>query len=243
MLSSPDGRIDPVAYVRATPPFDELPEDLFAIAARSLEVSYHPAGTWLVRAGGKPLGPPLRDPEGLGPSGAGRAGPPGARGGRDVRLHLPHHPQRHLDVAVEQDLLAYRLPDVDFQLLLADARFASHLRMALERLPASLEALVATSSGPFAEVRYLIRQTASVEVIFHGGRRGQGHEREAVLAWSGTILRRPRRSRPAQPGAGAGTRTGDPVVDVYSRPLRTVEANTPVYQAWTCCSTRAHHLP
>ncbi len=47
--------LDPVAFVRSTPPFDSLPPELFEGAARSLEVIYHPTGTKLVTVGEEPL--------------------------------------------------------------------------------------------------------------------------------------------------------------------------------------------
>ena len=47
--------IDPIAYVRATPPFHALPAALFDEAVAALEIAFYPAGTWLVRAGGRPL--------------------------------------------------------------------------------------------------------------------------------------------------------------------------------------------
>src|SRR6266542_364351 len=47
--------IDPVAYVRATPPFHALSQPLFDAAVSALEVGFYPAGTWLARAGGAPL--------------------------------------------------------------------------------------------------------------------------------------------------------------------------------------------
>ena len=47
--------IDPVAFLRSTPPFDDLPEPLFDEAALALEIGLFPKGTWLVRVGGAPL--------------------------------------------------------------------------------------------------------------------------------------------------------------------------------------------
>jgi CBS domain-containing protein len=45
-----------------------------------------------------------------------------------------------IDVTVEEDLLAYRLPGDEFQRLLADAQFAGHFAVGLaERLRSSLE--------------------------------------------------------------------------------------------------------
>ena len=47
--------LDPVAFLRATPPFDALPAPLFAAAAASLEIGYYPSGDQLVRVGAEPM--------------------------------------------------------------------------------------------------------------------------------------------------------------------------------------------
>ena len=47
--------IDPIAYVRSTPPFHALPPALFDEAASRLEVAFYPAGDRLVKVGGEPL--------------------------------------------------------------------------------------------------------------------------------------------------------------------------------------------
>ena len=47
--------MDPAGFLRATPPFDVLPEPLFADAVAHLEACRFPAGTWISRAGGEPL--------------------------------------------------------------------------------------------------------------------------------------------------------------------------------------------
>jgi CBS domain-containing protein len=47
--------LDPVAFLRSTPPFHALPASLFDAAAASLEIGYYPAGTQLVRVGAPPL--------------------------------------------------------------------------------------------------------------------------------------------------------------------------------------------
>ena len=124
--------LDPVAYVRATPPFHALPEPLFEEAAAELEVGFYPAGSWLVRAGGTPLDRLYVIRRGT------------------VRLEREGQPvqvleegetfgytslitrQATLDVLVEEDLLAYELPDARFQRLReADAGFASHFAVGL----------------------------------------------------------------------------------------------------------------
>lgn len=46
--------LDPVAFVRGTPPFDALPPPVFEDAAKALEIVFYPAGTRLLVRGGDP---------------------------------------------------------------------------------------------------------------------------------------------------------------------------------------------
>ena len=103
-------RIDPVAYLRATPPFHALPAALFDAAAAALEIAFYPAGTWLVRAGGEPLEHlyVIR-------KGAVRL----ERDGQTLQILEEGETfgytslitrEATLDVVVEEDLLAYELP-------------------------------------------------------------------------------------------------------------------------------------
>ena len=132
--------IDPVAFVRSTPPFDALPGALFEGAARAIDVVYMPAGTWVVRTGGKPLVHlyVIR-------KGSVRL----ERDGQTVQVLEEGEIFGYtslisrtaaLDVRVEEDLVAYRIPDAQFQRLLSDARFARHFALGLaERLRSSLD--------------------------------------------------------------------------------------------------------
>ena len=47
--------VDPRTWLRNTPPFHALSASRFERAAAAVEVVYHPAGTRLVSAGGRPL--------------------------------------------------------------------------------------------------------------------------------------------------------------------------------------------
>ena len=47
--------LDPVAFLRSTRPFDELPPDLFRRASASIEIGFSPTGTRLAERGGTPL--------------------------------------------------------------------------------------------------------------------------------------------------------------------------------------------
>lgn len=44
--------LDPVGFVRGTPPFDALPQQAFDEAARALEIVFFPAGTRLLTISG-----------------------------------------------------------------------------------------------------------------------------------------------------------------------------------------------
>ena len=132
--------LDPVAFLRATRPFGDLPPPLFARAARDLDIGFFPAGTRLVERGGAPLPHLYIIRKGI------------VRLERDGQtLQLLEEGEvfgytslisgkATLDAVVEEDLLAYRIPGEQFHELLADARFASHFAAGLaERLKHSLE--------------------------------------------------------------------------------------------------------
>jgi CBS domain-containing protein len=242
--------IDPVAYVRQTPPFDALPQGLFDGAARSLEVSYHPAGTWLVRAGGEPLKHLYVIRKGA------------VRLERDGQILQELEEgeifgytslitrKATLDAVVEDDLLAYRLPDEEFQRLLADARFAAHFAHGLsERLKASLEhSPVATFQVNLSvEVQQLVRRPAvwvGAEATVGDAARVMAREGiSSVLVRSdppGIVTDRDFRNRVLAEGLGPDTA----VTSVFSAPLKTVPANTPLYLAWEALlDAGVHHLP
>ncbi len=242
--------IDPVTYLRATSPFHALPQPLFDEAARQLEVGFYPAGSWLVRVGGEPL----RHLYVI----------------RKGSVRLERHGQTlqvleegetfgytslitgkaTLDVLVEEDLLAYRLPDAEFQRLLADPQFAGHFAVGLaERLKSSLEhSPVATFQPDLSlEVQQLIRGPAvwvSPEATVGDAARTMRQESiSSVLVRSdppGILTDRDFRNRVLAEGLGADT----PVTKVFSQPLWTVPAGTLIYEAWLkLLDAGVHHLP
>jgi CBS domain-containing protein len=242
--------IDPVAYVRTVPPFDALPQSLFDEAARSLEVAYYPAGTRIVREGGEPLQHLY-----IIRKGAVRL----ERGGQTLQMLEEGEifgytslitRQATLDGIVEDDLLAYRLPDAQFQRLLSDARFAGHFAVGLsERLKASLEhSPVALFQADFAaEVQQLVRRPpvwVGPDVTVGEAAVVMRQERiSSVLVRTeppGIVTDRDFRNRVLAEGLGPDA----PVTRVFSRPLRTVAAATPLYEAWSALlDVGAHHLP
>src|SRR5574341_1307233 len=132
--------LDPVAFLRATPPFDTLPKATFDEVAKSLEVVFYPVGTRLLKAGGAPA-----EHLYVVRKGAVRL----EREGETLQLIEEGEifgftslisGRAALDVQVEEDLLAYRIPRVEFQRLMEQASFGLHFASGLaERLKYSLE--------------------------------------------------------------------------------------------------------
>jgi CBS domain-containing protein len=242
--------IDPVAYLRSVPPFDALPPPLLDEAARSLEVSFHAAGTRLVHPGGEPLRHlyVIR-------KGAVRI----EREGRTLQVleegeifgyaSLLKH-DLTLDVVVDQDLVACRLPEHAFRLLLSDARFACHFaRRVAERLRASVarSEMGTLPPDPAVEVQRIAPRApvwVSPEASVGEAARIMRRERISSLLVRGDppaiLTDTDLRTRVLAEGRGPSTR----VADVCSRPLRTVPATTPVHAAWArLLDAGVHHLP
>ncbi|HET9596450.1 MAG TPA: putative nucleotidyltransferase substrate binding domain-containing protein [Anaeromyxobacteraceae bacterium] len=242
--------MDPAGFLRATPPFDALPRPLFDEAAAALTEVRVPAGTWLTRAGGEPLAHlhVIR-------RGAVRL----ERHGQTLEVveegelfgytSLITHAAT-LDVAVEEDLLAYRLPADVFRRLLSDPGFAGHFAAGLgERLRSSLEHSPVAAFQPdlSAPVGTLVRAPpawvdagATVREAARLMRRA-GVSALLVRGHPPGILTDPDfRDRVVAEGLGGDAAVGE----VASRPLWTVPWETPVYQAWMeLLDAGYHHLP
>jgi CBS domain-containing protein len=242
--------LDPVAFVRSTPPFDSLPQDLFDGAARSLEVIYHPAGTKLVTVGEEPLRHlyVIR-------KGAVRL----ERAGQTLQVLEEGETfgytslitgKATLDGIVEEDLLAYRIPGEEFHRLLSDARFAGHFAAGLAtRLESSLEhSPVATFRVDLmAPVETLVRRSAvwvdETATVGEAARVMVEERVSSVLVRGetpGIVTDRDFRMRVLAQGLGPET----PVARILSRPLRRVESSMPVHEAWAVLlEANVHHLP
>jgi CBS domain-containing protein len=241
--------IDPIAYLREMPPFDAVPQALFEEAARGVDVAFYPAGTALVRSGAKPLEHlyVIR-------KGAVRL----ERGGQTLQILEEGETfgytslitrKASLDVTVEEDLLAYRLPDAAFQRLYADGAFAAHFAVGLaERLKSSLEhSPVATFQADLShDVGELVGRPAvwvGPETTVAEAARVMRKERiSSVLVRTeppGIVTDRDFRTRVLAEGLGPGTL----VTRVYSRPIRAVQSTTPVFEAWKALLEGGiHHL-
>jgi CBS domain-containing protein len=241
---------DPVAYLRATPPFDALPAALFERAARALEVAYWGAGTRLARAGGEPLQHlyVIR-------KGAVRLEHDGQsiqllEEGESFGLTSLMLGQATVDIEVEQDLLAYLLPRAEFERLLSDAPFARHFAMELsERFRASVahDTAASTQADISQPVSGLVKRAPlwveEAATVGEAARVMREHRASSVLVRGeppGIVTDRDLRNRVLADGRGPDT----PVAEVRTRPLFTVAAESPVYEAWDrLLSTGVHHLP
>jgi CBS domain-containing protein len=242
--------IDPVAFVRSTAPFDALPQELFDVAAAALDVAYHPAGARLARVGGEPLRHLHVIRKGV------------VRLERDGQtLQVVEEGETFgytslisgeatLDVVVDEELVAYRLPGDAFRALLGDARFAGHFALGLaERLKASLDhSPVATFRSDLSrDVSQLLRRSAvwvdAGATVGLAARVMREERISSVLVRGeppGIVTDRDFRNRVLAEDLGPET----PVSRVASSPLRMVSASTPLYEAWTTLlDQNLHHLP
>jgi CBS domain-containing protein len=246
----PGAALDPVAYLRATPPFHALPQPLFDRAASALEVGFYPAGARLVRVGGEPLHHLYVIRKGA--------------------VRLERHGQvlqvleegetfgytslitgrATLDVIVDEDLVAYRLPAAEFDALLADAQFAGHFAVGLaERLKSSLEhSAVATFQSDLSlPVGRLVRRPPlwiGADATIGDAARLMSAERVSSLLVRGDppgiVTDHDFRDRVLAAGRGPET----PVAAVLSRPLRTAPEGAPLHEAWAVLiDAGVHHLP
>ncbi len=242
--------LDPVAFLRVTPPFDELPPALFDAAARALEISFAPAGTRLVERGGAPLQHlyVIR-------KGAVRL----ERAGQTLQLLEEGEifgytsllsKRATLDAVVEEDLLSYRIPGTQFEELLADAKFASHFASGLaERLKHSLErAHVASFQSDLgvpieSRLRRGPVRVPAATTVGEAARIMRDSGVSSVLVDTdpvGIVTDRDFRNRVLAEGLGPDT----PVTRIYTAPVKTIPGHTAIYEAWQrLLDAGVHHLP
>ena len=250
MLAEGMSALDPVTFLRATPPFGDLPPRFFERAAKSLDIGFFPVGTRLVQSGGTPLQHLY-----IIRKGAVRL----ESGGQTLQLLEEGEVfgytsllsrKATLDAIVEEDLLAYRIPRAEFEALLEDARFASHFAMGLaERLKHSLERpQVATFQADLGvAVETLVREppvrVPATATVGEAARAMRDRHASAVLVDSlppGIVTDRDFRNRVLAEGLGPEM----PVTAIASSPLKTVPGTTAIYEAWqTLLDQGVHHLP
>jgi CBS domain-containing protein len=242
--------LDPIAFVRGTAPFDALPQPAFQSAAKALEIMFFPSGTRLLQRGGAPSEHlyVIR-------KGAVRL----EREGQTLQVLEEGEifgftslisGNATLDVTVEEDLLAYRLPRAEFEALLGHAPFAGHFASGLaERLKNSLERSQVASFQPDLAVPVSTLLRGPAVRIGPNATVGEAavlmteHSVSSVIVDSeppGIVTDRDFRRRVLAAGRGPET----PVVDVFTSPLETVSAELPVYEAWRILlDSGMNHLP
>ena len=241
--------LDPVAFLRGTPPFDALPASAFERVASALEVVFHPAGGVVIARDGPPSEHLYVVRKGL------------VRFERDGETVLVLEPgdlfgftslmagTTPFNVVVERDLLAYRVPADAVRATLSDAGFARHFSESLaERLRWTSEpARVAGGGDLHLPVEHLVRRAPLVVApetpVGEVARKMSDTQASSALVDGepmGIVTDRDLRNRVLAVGRSLDT----PVVEVATRPVRTVAAGTPVYDAWhTLVRHGVHHLP
>ena len=242
--------VDPKTWLRTTPPFHALAALRFERAAEAIDVVYHPAGTWLVRTGGRPLEHlfVIR-------KGAVRI----ERDGQTIQVLEEGETfgytslltgQANLDVQVEEDLVAYRLPAAEFRALLEDPSFASHFALGLaERLKSALAQPPAASfrTDLSLEVQHVAREPAvwvDAEATCGEAARRMREERASCVLVRGSppgiVTDRDFRNRVLAEGLGPDAR----VAAVATAAPSTIRAGARVYEAWAALlDAGVHHLP
>jgi CBS domain-containing protein len=242
--------MDEAAFLRSIPPFDVLPRDRFEEAARGAVERRFAAGTWLAHVGGEPMQHlyVIR-------KGSVRL----ERHGQTVQVLEEGESfgytslitgKATLDVVVEEDLVACELPAAVFRRLEEDARFAAHFAAGLgERLRASLEQSPVAAFHPdlSGEALRLVRGppvwVGPEATVVEAARTMRDHRISSVLVRTeppGILTDRDLRNRVLAVGLGGDA----PVAGVATRPLWTLPAETPVYEAWMALLDEdRHHLP
>lgn len=241
--------LDPRSFLRGTPPFDALGAEAFERAAGALEIAYFPQGTRILAADGAPSDALYVIRKGLVRLEQ-RGETTAVLEEGDVFGYSVVTGQVTADVVVEEELLAYRVPEAVFRGLLAEASFARHftqgLAERLRRQPAfsaepALGGDVLLSVGSLLE-RGPVSAPAGATIL-ELARIMRDEKVSSVLLLSeppAIVTDRDLRNRVLAAGLGPET----PAREVASRPVRTVPPGTPVYGAWQAMLEHGiHHLP
>lgn len=241
--------LDPVAFLRATPPFDALPAPDFERAAEALEVVFAPAGHVFISRDGTPADHLFLIRKGLARF---------ERDGETVQVVEPGElfgftsvlaGATPFTVVADEDVLAYRLPAAIVRGLLAHPAFARHFTHSLaDRLRWATEPARVVAGGDLhLPVERLVRRAAltvdeTATVAETAGLMREAQVSAALVAGTetGIVTDRDLRNRVLARGVAADT----PIGRVASRPVISVQAGTPVFEVWHALVTHGvHHLP
>ena len=242
--------LDPRAFLRTVPPFDALNVFDFELAAGALEVAFYPAGTKVINILDRPSNYLF-----IVRKGAVRLERYGEVLATLEEGEVFGYPSMltgtvSFDVVVEEDLLAYRIPEERFHALMARPVFARFFTRGLaERLRSALTGEDEASFAPdvHAAVGTLVaRDLVSVPATATVGEAARLMSKakvSSVLVLSeppAILTDRDLRNKVLAAGRGPDT----PVLEVSTRPIRTAPEETPVYGAWqTMTEHGVHHLP
>ncbi len=247
--SQAEPQLDPRSFLRGLPPFDALSTEEFERAAGALEIAYFPQGARILSSDGPPSDALFVVRKGLVRL---------ERGGETTGVleegdyfgYSVMTGQVSADVVVEEDLLAYRIPEAAFRRLLVHASFARFFTQGLaERLrhQPAFSAETAFGGNVLIPVGSLVERppvTVPAEVtVLEAARTMRDEGVSSVLLASdppAIVTDRDLRNRVLAAGLGPTT----PARDVASCPVRTVPHGTPVYGAWQVMLEHGiHHLP
>jgi CBS domain-containing protein len=230
--------IDPTAFLRGTPPFDQLPVELFAAASRSLEATFHPAGSRLATKGADPLQHVyvIR-------KGAVRL----ERDGETIQLLEEGEmfgvlslisKQATVDVVVESDLLAYRMPRTVVEGLMKDAGFAGHFAERLaDRFKHTLDrSQVATFQADLSiPIGQLVRRKPMIVPttmsVSEAARLVRKENISSLLVDTDPLSIITERDF-SHLVVAAELPPSTPIGQICKRAVRRVAAETPIYEAW-----------
>ena len=241
--------LDPRSFLRGTPPFDALSAEAFETAAGALEIAYFPQGTRVLASDGAPSDALYVVRKGLVRLEKGGETTAVLEEG-DFFGYSVMTGQVSADVVVEEDLLAYRIPEAVFRALLSHAAFARYFTQGLAarlRHQPAFSAEPALGGDVLLSVGSLVERpalTAPADATILDVARVMRDERvSSVLlqtAPPSIVTDRDLRNRVLAAGLGPGT----PARSVATSPLRTVSHATPVYGAWQAMLEHGiHHLP
>lgn len=241
--------LDPRSFLRGIPPFDALSAEAFEQAAGTLEIAYFPQGTRILSSDGPPSDALFVVRKGL--VRLERSGETtGVLEEGDFFGYSVMTGQVSADVVVEEDLLAYRIPEAVFRTLLVHPPFARFFTQGLaERLrnQPAFSAETACGGNVLLPVGTLAERppvTVPAEAtVLEAARVMRDEGVSSVLLLSdppAIVTDRDLRNRVLAAGLGPAT----PARDVASSPIRTVPYGTPVYGAWQAMLEHGiHHLP
>jgi len=246
----PTPPLDPRSFLRTVPPFDALSAFDFEAAAGALQIAFYPEGTKVLNLLDRPSTYLF-----IVRKGAVRLERYGEVLATLEEGELFGYPSMltgtvNFDVVVEEDLLAYRIPEERFHALMARPVFARFFTRGLaERLRSALTGEDEASFAPdvHAAVGTLVgRDLVSVAPTATVGDAARIMSRarvSSILVLSdppAILTDRDLRNRVLAAGLGPET----PVLEVSTRPLRTAPEDTPVYGAWQAMTEHGvHHLP